>query len=197
MTDTNPPATPDPTGSNGADPSANGAPPAASLPEDAVKNHPLYKKLEEDRSAAEREANRFKGRLVTKGIPLEDEPAPGTQAPAKPQEQSQFVTKDELWDRDHAPDIEVYGDDQYKADIARGIPKDYALETAKLRFQANPDKARSERLQSMGSGPAAGTRNLQSDDITEADRRGMAQFGYSEDVVRQHKALKRARERTI
>jgi hypothetical protein len=64
----------------------------------------------------------------------------------------QFVTKDELWERDNAEQIELYGDDEYKADIEAGVPKEQALKYAKMRFDADPDHPNRKRAEEMGGG---------------------------------------------
>lgn len=112
------------------------------IPEDAVKNHPLYKELEEKSAVAEREAKRYKGRLAKANIKEDDEPV--------------YVTKEELeqkaWEIAHSKDIEVYADDEYKSDIKQGIPRDKALQYAKLRYSAKDNSAHKERLMSASSG---------------------------------------------
>ena len=163
--------------------------PTADVSEEVVKSHPAFKKLEDDYSAAEREKNRYKGRLekAQKGISGEEEKT------ENPKEETPYATKEDIWELKNAKDVELYGDDEYKKDLETGIPRDYALKTAKLRFQSNPDKARLERQQQMASGTAIGTRNLESDDITAKDREDIAKHGYSEYAVRKQKELKRLR----
>ncbi len=175
-----------PTGSEGQQTSTVNPP--VELSEEAVKNHPAFKKLEKDYSAAEREKNRYKGRLdkVQKGISDEEEPE-------KEPEQSPYVTKDELWEFKNANDVEIYGDEQFKKDVASGIPRDYALNTAKLRFQSNPDKARLERQQVMASGTAVSTRNLSSDEFSETELKGIADGLYTKETVLKHRELKKSR----
>lgn len=154
--------------------------PPAEISEEAIKNHPLYKALEEENSAAEREKNRYKGRLDKE---------------QKKSEKPEYVTKEDLWERDNAKDLELYGDDTFKADIENGIPKAYALQTAKLRLQSNPDKARLERQQTMASGTAVGTRNLESDELSDVERKGIADGLYSKETALAHRELKRNRGR--
>jgi len=186
MTDANPQPQAAPTGS-GSEQTPKVDPPA--LTDEMVKSHPLFQKLQEEHSAAEREKNRYKGRLdkVQKGISDEPEETP------EPKDDTPYVTKDQLWEFQNKADIESYGDEQYKADVARGIPRDYALETAKLRYQANPDKARLERQQATASGPAASTRNLESTELEGFDPKAAAEWGYSKETWLKQQQLKKER----
>lgn len=167
------------------------AAPSAALTEDQVKNHPLFKELEGKASAAEREKDRFKGRLekARQGILEEDQPQ------EKPKEVVPYATKEELWEIKNAKALELYGDEQFSKDVSAGIPRDYALETARLRFQSNPDKARIQRQQTMASGPSSSDRMLPPSDveITDKDRQDAKDWNYSEETIRRHKELKRAR----
>ena len=101
--------------------------------------------------------------------------------------------KEQIWELKYARDVDLYGDDEYKNDLKAGIPREYALKTAKLRFQSNPDKARLERQQSMASGSSVSDRNLDDNELTDADRKNMALWGYSEETAKKHKALKKSR----
>lgn len=181
MTDVNPQETA-PTDSQEQTPSHEA--PSAALTADQIKDHPAYKELEGKIAAAEREAKRYKGRLdkVQKG---DDDSEP------------QFVTKAELdakaWELAHAKDIEVYGDETYKKEIAEGIPPAKALEYAILRFQANPDSARTARQQTMAAPGAGSTRDLSDIEITDEDREDMKKWGYTEETVKLHKKMKKER----
>jgi hypothetical protein len=194
MLDANPSLEVTPTGSEKEQTPPNGTPPA-DIPEETVRNHPLFKEIEGKATAAEREAKRYKGRLdrAHKGM-TEEEETPDVPA-EKPVEPTNFVTKEELWARDNAADLELYGDDQYKNDIAAGIPKDYALNNAKLRFQSNPDKARLERHQVTASRSSASTRNLESDDAEGFNPEHAARWGYSKETYVKQQQLKKARGR--
>ncbi len=163
--------------------------PPANVTDEMVTNHPLFKTLKEEHSAAEREKERYKGRLekVQKGF--SDEP----EVPVKTKEETPYVTKDELWELKNEKDVSLYGDDEYKADIQDGIPKDYALKNAKLRFQSNPDKVRLQRQQEMSSGSAMGVRDLGSDEFTPTEQEGIAKGLYTKETVLKHRELKKAR----
>lgn len=165
-------------------------PPA--LTEEMVKSHPLFQKLQSEHSAAERDKNRFKGRLekVQKGFDEDEE------KPAK-DPTPQYVTPEQLeakaWEIANAKDIEVYGDDEYKKDIAEGIRPAKALEYAKLRLQSSPDRARVERQQQMASGSAASVRNLESEDLQGFDPVEAAKWGYSKETWIRQRQLKKER----
>ena len=188
MTQANPSDLPTPTGSETEQTTPEGAPPAQ-VPEEAIKNHPLFKDLEGKHAAAEREKNRYKGRLekVQKGITDEDEEKPS------PAEESPYVTKEQLWEVQHQEDLEIYGDEQFQQDVARGIPRDYALETAKLRFQANPDKARLERHQAVAAGSATSVRNTQDDTLDGFNQADADRWGYTKETWLKQRELKKAR----
>ncbi len=93
----------------------------------------------------------------------------------------------------NAKDLELYGDEKFKADLQSGIPKAYALENAKLRYQASPDKVRLERQQVMASGIAVGVRNLDSDELTPTEQKGIAEGLYSKETALLHRELKKQR----
>ena len=188
MTEVNPSATQPPPDSIKEQTPSKEAPPA--ITDEQVKNHPLFKDLEGKYSAEEREKTRFKGRYekARQGI-LDDEekPEPG------PKEESPYATKEELWEMKNAKDLEIYADDEYRKDIDSGIPRDYALKNAKLRFQANPDKARSERVQTMASGSAAGVRDLSSIDESQFNEEEAKRWGYSKESWMKQQELKKKR----
>ena len=168
------------------------------LTAEQIEAHPLVQDLKKKYSAAHTDMD--KTNLSKKELQaelakyktlagVEDEPV----KVEEPQTVTKAELKEQIWELKNAEDIELYGDDEFKKDVENGIPREYALKNAKLRFQSNPDTVRLERQRTMASGTAMGTRNLDSDDITEADRKGMAQFGYSEEDVRIQKKLKRER----
>lgn len=176
------------------------SPPETTQTEDDITSHPKYKELEEKHAAARKgmdESNLTKKQLQAEvakyktlaGIeeeePEEEEEKPLTRA----------ELQEQLWELKHGQDIEVYADDEYKADVENGIPKEYALKMAKLRAQANPDKARLERNKLSAQGSSSSTREIDDTDITEKDREGMAKWGYSEEALRKQKELKKERGR--
>ena len=165
--------------------------PPAQVSEEAVKNHPLFKKLEEEHSAAEREKNRYKGRLdkVQKGMAEEEE------KPAKKKDESPYATKEELWELRNAKDVELYGDDEYKTDLESGIPRDYALKTAKLRYGSNQDKARLDRQKMMASGSSASVRNLESEDLEGFNEEDAKRYGYTKETWLKHQKMKQERRK--
>lgn len=169
------------------------------ITDDLIKSHPVYKELEEKHAAARTgmdQSNLSKKELLAENARLKvlaGEEEAVVQATTKTDE-PQYVTKDDLWLLQNAKDVELYGDDKYKADIERGIPKDYALENAKLRFTTNPDKVRLERQQTMASGSNASTRNLSSDDdLTQTELDGIAQGLYSKETALKYRELKKSR----
>lgn len=186
-------------GASPTDPNVNASQiDVTTLTAEQLEAHPLVQDLKKKYSAAHTDMD--KTNLSKKELQAEVarlKVLAGEETPVETKEEPQTVTKNELrdqiWELKNADDIELYGDDEFKKDVENGIPREYALNNAKLRFQSNPDKVRLERQRTMASGTAMGTRNLDSDDITEADRKGMAQFGYSEEAVRIQKKLKRER----
>jgi len=166
------------------------AAPSEALSEDVVKNHPLYKELEGKHSAEERDKLRYKGRLekVQKGFSEDEEVKP---QPKK--DDSPYATKEELWEIRNAKDLDVYADDKYKGDIEAGIPRDYALENAKLRFQANPDKARLDRQKSMSTGSSSGVRNLEAANLEGFNEEDAKRWNYSKETWLKQQQLKKAR----
>lgn len=164
--------------------------------DETIVSHPKYKELEEKHAAARKgmdQSNLTKKQLeaeVAKYKTLagvEEEPEPEEEKPL-----TRAELQEQLWELKHAKDVEVYSDEEYENDIKNGIPRDYALKTAKLRAQANPDKARLERQKLNASGSGS-TRELDDTDLTEKDRENMAKWGYSEDAIRKQKALKKER----
>lgn len=177
------------------------APPATSeISEDAVKAHPLFKELEEKHSAARTgmdQSNLSKKELQAEVARLRVMAGEeGPKAEAKTDE-PQVVTKAELqqqlWQLQNAKDVEVYGDEQFTKDVESGIPRDYALQNAKLRYQSSPDKARLERQQTMASGSATSTRTLESEDLEGFDPVEAAKWGYSKESWLKQRQLKKAR----
>ena len=112
-------------------------------------------------------------------------------------ESAKPVTKADLqnqvWELNHQKDVELYGDSEYQADLEAGIPRDYALKTAKLRYTSNPDSARLDRQRSMGSGSAASNRNIESEDLAGFDPVEAAKWGYSKESYIKQMQLKKSR----
>lgn len=113
-----------------------------------------------------------------------------SEAPKKKEgaEEPQYVTKDELWDLAHAKELEVYSDDEYKADIESGIPRDYALKTAKLRHTAPKDAARRDRQESMSSASGSG-RDLSGGDDEIILTPEQIKRGITKEMVKKYKDM--------
>lgn len=171
--------------------------PAETLTEDAVKAHPKYKELEEKHAAARTgmdESNVSKKELkseIARLKVLAGEEETETEEEEKPLTRAEL--NDKLWLLQNAKDIEIYSDEEYEKDIADGIPKEYALKTAKLRGKSDPDKVRLENLKQTASGSSANNRELESDEITEKDRKGQKKWGYSDKAILKQKQLKKER----
>ena len=173
-----------------------------SIPEEKLKSHPAFKTLEEKHAAARQGMD--KSNLSKKELQAENarlRVLAGVEEDQTPVEDDQPLTKNDLekmnedlrWDLLNAKDVELYGDEKFTADLQAGIPKAYALENAKLRSQSNPDKARLERQRTMASGSAASTRNLESDELTPAEQKGIAEGLYTKETALKHRELKRQR----
>lgn len=168
------------------------------LTPEQIELHPHVQELKKKYSAAHSgmdSANLTKKQLEAEVARLrvmagEDKPIEEEQKPA-------FVTKDELtstlWETQNAKDVELYGDDDYKKELERGVPRDIALQYAKLRFQKNPNSAQVMRQQAMASQGSTSTRDLSDVEITDEDRADMAKWGYSEKALLKQKRLKAMR----
>lgn len=188
-------------GANGANPTGSpvtASPELLALTPEQLEGHPHVQELKKKFSAAHQDMD--KTNLSRKELQAEVarlKVLAGEEDTPVLHTQSDPVTKEELqaqvWELKHGNDLELYGDDQYKSDITRGIPKDYALENAKLRYQSNPNTANLARQQSMASGAAAGVRNLAGEDLTPLELEGIAQGLYSKETALKHRELKRLR----
>jgi len=185
---------------NALEPTANdnAIPDVSTLAPEVLENHPYVKELKAKQAAAHTgmdKANLTKKQLeaeLAKYKLLAGEKEPEVEEP-KPS----FVTKEELanqlWEAQHAKDIEIYADDEYKQELDRGVPRDVALKYAKLRHQKNPNSAQVMRQQAMASQGSTSTRDLSDIEITDEDRQDMKTWGYSEEAIRKQKRLKQAR----
>jgi len=121
--------------------------------------------------------------------------------PEKEDDSSKPITKADLqkqvWELSNAKDIDLYGDEEYKNDVDSGIPKEYALKTAQLRFQSNPDKVRLERQQFMASGSSASTRNVSSIDMEGYNPEEAKKWGYSKETWIKQREMKKARGQQV
>ncbi len=182
------------------DPNANASQvDVTKLTPEQLEANPHFQDLKTKYSAAHKgmdESNLSKKELKAEVARLkvlageEVKPEDKVELPAK---EPTYATKEDIWELKNAKDIEVYGDEEFTKDVENGIPRDYALTTAKLRFQSNPDKARLERQQTMASGTAAGTRILDSDELTEAEQAGITKGLYSKEAVMIQRRLKKER----
>tara|TARA_R100001530_G_scaffold118900_1_gene86046 strand:- start:1142 stop:1741 length:600 start_codon:yes stop_codon:yes gene_type:complete len=165
--------------------------PPVEVEEEVITNHPLYKTLQEENSANEREKERYKGRLnkVQEGLQEEKKKVEPKKEP------TEYVTREELWESQNSKEIELYADEEYEKDVEDGIPKEKALKYSKLRFEANPDEARLNRQKDMASGSPASNRDLSdTSEITDKDRENMKKWGYSEEALKKQKQLKKDRQ---
>lgn len=174
---------------------------SSEITDDLIVSHPKYKELEEKHAAARNgmdQSNLSKKELQAEVARLRVL-AGVEEAEVKKDDEPQTVTKAELqeqiWELKHAEDVELYGDSEYKADIENGIPKEYALKTAKLRFQSNPDKARLDRQQTMASGSNSSVRNLDANSYEGFNEEEAKRYGYTKETWLEHKKLKEARGR--
>ncbi len=186
----------DPVNASGSD--AQKAQQTALAPDDAITSHPLYKDLEEKHAAARKgmdSSNLSKKELQAQVARLKV--LAGEEDTPEPIEEPQTVTKDqlreELWNLQHAKEVELYGDEEYQTDLSAGIPRDYALKTAKLRFQSAPNSAQIARQQSMSSGTATGVRNIQSVDLEGFNPEEAAKWGYTKETWLRHRNMKKER----
>lgn len=167
------------------------------ISDDVITSHPKYRELEEKHSAARTgmdRSNLTKKQLEAENARLrvlageedtifeEDKP-----------ESSPYVTKEELWEANHAKDLELYGDEQFEKEIEQGIPRHIALDYAKLRYEKAPNNVQVQRQQSMASAGSMSTRDLSNIEITDEDRQDMKTWGYSEKTLLKQKAMKKAR----
>lgn len=172
-----------------------------SLAEEQLDTHPYVQELKKKANAAHQDMD--KTNLSKKELQAENARlrvlAGEDDKPVITKDEPQTVTKAELqeqiWDLKNSNDVELYGDSEYMKDVEKGIPRDYALKTAKYRYQSNPDQARLERQQTMASGTAMGTRNLGSDDLTPAELKGIADGLYSKETALEYRQIQKARGR--
>lgn len=166
------------------------------ITEDVIKTHPLYKELEEKHSAARTgmdKSNLTKKQLEAEVARLRVLAGEDAKIEETKPEPSPYVTKEELWETQHAKELELYGDEQFKKEVEQGIPRHIALNYAKLRYEKAPNNPQVIRQQSMASAGSTSTRDLSDIEITDEDRRDMKEWGFSEATLKKHKALKKAR----
>jgi len=189
------------TDGNGASPTATGNAPeldVTSLTEEQIETHPHVQELRKKYSAAHSgmdSANLTKKQLEAENARLRV--LAGEEAENEEEPKPSFVTKEELtstlWETQNAIDVELYGDEDYRKELDRGVPKDIALQYAKLRFQKNPNSAQVMRQQAMASQGSTSTRDLSDVEITDEDREDMKKWGYSEKALLRQKKLKASR----
>jgi|CXWL01.1.fsa_nt_gi hypothetical protein len=95
---------------------------------DLIKSHPTVKELETKLAATEQDAKTWKGRLEKANESLN----PKETKPEEKKTEPQFVTREELWERDNSKKIILAGDD-YKQNLTQGMKPEVALEYALLK----------------------------------------------------------------
>lgn len=170
------------------------------LTAEQLEQNPHFQELQKKFSAAHQDmdkTNLSKKELLAQIARLRVLAGEEEKPEIKKEEETQTVTKqqlqEEIWNLKNAKDVDIYGDEQYQKDITAGIPRDYALNTAKLRYQSNPDKARLERQQAMASGSSASVRNLDDSDYEGFDQAEADRWGYTKETWKQQKQMKKAR----
>lgn len=185
---------------NGESPTAtdNASSEQDAISPELVESHPLYQELKQKYSAAHQSMDQ--SNLTKKQLEAElarYKVLAGDEEPEPEEEKPSYVTQDELksslWETQHAKDLELYADDDYKKELDRGVPKDIALQYAKIRHQGNSGSAQVMRQQSMASQDSTSTRDLSDVEITDEDRADMAKWGYSEAALLKQKRLKKER----
>lgn len=167
-----------------------------SIPDEVITSHPKYKELEEKHSAARTgmdKSNLTKKQLEAEVARLKVLAGEEKKVEEEKTQPSPYVTKEELWETQHAKDLEIYGDETFQKEVEQGIPRHIALNYAKLRYEKAPNNAQVARQQSMASAGSTSARDLSNIEITDEDRRDMQQWGYSEKTLLKHKAMKKAR----
>lgn len=175
---------------------AEGSTPA--ITDEAITSHPKFKELEQKYSAARTgmdTSNLSKKQLAAEVARLKV--LAGEEDTATPEEKPAFITRADLeakaWELTNAKDLELFADDTYKKDVERGIPADYALENARLRYKSNPDNVKVQRQQAMSSAGSTSTRDLSDVEITDQDHEDMKTWGFSEKALLKQKRLKKER----
>ena len=168
------------------------------LTPEQLEQHPHVQELKTKYSAAH--SGMDKANLTKKQLEAElakYKLLAGEEEPVVEEAKPSFVTKEELsatlWESQHAKDLELYADDDYKKELDRGVPKDIALHYAKLRHQKNPNSAQINRQQAMASPGSSSTRDLSDIEITDEDRADAKLWGYSEKAILKQKQLKKSR----
>lgn len=132
--------------------------PAATLTEDSLKDHPLVKQLEEEKSAALQEASIWKGRTEKaneklKNVVLDEEEDIPQPKSATTDDLEQM--KAELrWELKHEKEIELAGDD-YEKLLKKGVPKEIALEHALLKKEKGSNDG-TLKTQTSAAAPQSG-----------------------------------------
>ena len=163
-----------------------------SLQEDDVKSHPAYKDLEKKYSAARTgmdSSNLTKKQLEAEVARLRVLAGESEEETVEEAPRTEFVTKEDLWNFQHESDIELYADEIYEKEVAQGVPRDTALQYAKLRYTREPSEAQLQRQQYNASGNTS-VRKLTNIEITDKDREDMKKWGYSEATLLAHKKLR-------
>jgi len=133
-------------------------PPAPQISDADILAHPIFKAKETELAAAKQETSTWKGRVekINKTATGEEEKPKDDEKPE--QEQPQFVTKQELWERDNKKKIALAGDEFEKLKDELGPGKEEtALELALARKGYTTPKAVSDALRQAESSSAPST----------------------------------------
>jgi hypothetical protein len=157
---------------------------------DDLASHPKYQELRKKHSAARKglddkakELKAAKAELARlKVLAGESE-----EEPEQPEEGSQYVTKDELWEIAHKREIELYADDEYKEDVKAGIPREKALRYATLRHGTGDNSARRERMEAMASGSTT-DRSLAGEEEVSLTKQ-QKEMGITPEMIRKYKPI--------
>ena len=164
------------------------------IPTEMLESHPYIQELKKKNAAAHSKMD--ESNLSKKQIQAElakYKTLAGEEELPEEEDESPYVTKAELWEDRNSKDIEVFGDEEYLRDIEQGIPKAYALKTAKLRYGNSSPDAQVLRQKSMASAGSTSTRDISDIEITDQDRADQAIWKYSTKAMLKQKALKKAR----
>jgi hypothetical protein len=169
--------------------------------QDDIESHPKFQELQKKYAASRQGMDKtnisrkqLQSEIARLKVLAGEEETPEEEVSTEPQ----YVTKEQLqeekWELLHTKDIEIYGDEEYADDLKNGIPRDYALKTAKLRYQSNPDKARLDRQKANATGSTS-TRNLESADLEGFNPEEAKKWGYSKETFLKHKQMKKEQGR--
>lgn len=157
---------------------------------DDLESHPKYAELKKKHSAARKglddkakELKLAKAELARlKVLAGESE-----EEPEESEEDSKYVTKDELWEIANKREIQLYADDEYKEDVKAGIPRDKALRYAMLRGGVSDNSARRDRLEAMASGSGTDRSLAGEEEVTLTPQQKA--MGITPEMIRKYKPI--------